>query len=293
MAFELDDGEYCGYINNKELVVTGFFDKKKSDYFSVLQDTDDPQKQIKISEIHFSPANLNQYLALTSYTKAECLIFLLQDMSISSNGEVNCRMSKMTVVTDGMPNYPGREFSKVLVQTEKKKVTPVVKKKNAFIETFKEDVSLKVPKIDKRFIPGLKDVYTNLAKNNNAICVMNVEPDWLHYDDYVNHGLVEFWDYAFANKSQNCYLVFDKINVTVIQSGLSPLFDVLNGNRPRLPFSENDGVPENIHILATVVDKANPYKLGLPLPEEFFSDWEALDSEGKTISVEEVFSKCD
>ena len=33
MAFELDDGEYCGYINNKELVVTGFFDKKKSDYF--------------------------------------------------------------------------------------------------------------------------------------------------------------------------------------------------------------------------------------------------------------------
>lgn len=284
----IEGGEYCGYILDNKLIVTGMFNENKSDFFPGFKDAD-----FILTDLTFIPKNITPIIGNSIFVNSECLTFILSEIEELGDRTFSCKLSKIKAVCNGQPGFPGKLFAKQITVNESKKMIPTVKKRLAFIETLDTGFVLEKSDIDKRILESLADVYKFYASKNDAICVLNVEPDWLHYDDFLNHGLVEFWDYAFSNKNINCHLVFDKINVTIIQSGLSPLFDVINGIRPTLPFSMNSGVPTNLNLIATVVDSSNLSQLGLPLPRDLFNDWLAYDSKKNSIDIEDIFKKCE
>ena len=84
------------------------------------------------------------------------------------------------------------------------------------------------------------------------IYVMHVEHDWLHYSDFVNHGLIKIWKEAASNPIIHFILVLDCLNLTRPECGLQPLLDSLEfENVPLL--GTNLKRPENLKIMATLL----------------------------------------
>lgn len=158
----------------------------------------------------------------------------------------------------------------------------VVKKlQKAFIEKFPIEQELNTTSLRINLIPdpdSIKWIYSDNIAMDCAICTLSIEPDWIHFDDLEKHGLVEFWDYAH-NHDNRCILVLQNLNQTLIKSALQPLMDVLENNRPQLPFSSYRGCPKNLSIIGTLLPFNDP--LAVPLDKEFIEKCELFTKDAK------------
>lgn len=80
---------------------------------------------------------------------------------------------------------------------------------------------------------------------------LHVEHDWLHYSDFVNHGLIKIWKEAASNPAIHFILVLDCLNLTRPECGMKPLLDSLECNVPLL--GTNLKRPDNLKIMATLL----------------------------------------
>ena len=105
---------------------------------------------------------------------------------------------------------------------------------------------------------------------NSRLFVLHVEHDWLHYEDFCKHGLIEMWKYAHEYKDENVFIVLDCINITYAEGGLKPLLDVITNKASRL-LGTALKFPNNLHILATVLPwKDTEKSVGIELNKELF-----------------------
>ena len=220
-------------------------------------------KDIKSGEILYAWFTLNRNSGATQKwynsdfkTKSELeelgLINSMQTKPISTNEE-----------NHETKNSPSQETTSP--KTIKIAKTP----SKAFIEQFPknetiENVSLKIQLIPDQ--DAIKWIYEDNKTSHCSICTISVEPDWIHFDDFINHGFIEFWDYCFTCETR-CMLVLQNINKTIIKTGLKSLLDVINNNRSQLPFSKYMGCPKNLSIFATLLPCTN--KLAIPLEIDF------------------------
>lgn len=142
------------------------------------------------------------------------------------------------------------------------------------------------------FIPNTAIAYLYAkALRNTEVVMLHVEHDWLHYSDFVKHGLLEAFTNAHENSEKNYILVFDGINVTQPECGLRPLLNLISGAVPVLEGCEF-AFPNNMTIMATVLPSKEPYSVGLKLNPAYFSGWFAIgdpsDENGK-VSLPENF----
>lgn len=137
------------------------------------------------------------------------------------------------------------------------------------------------------FIPDISWAYA-YAKGiqNSKLFVINVEHDCLHYDDFINRGLLDFWNHCWNDMETNYVLVLDTLNLTQVECGLKPLLDVIGGLRPNLQ-GTTLGLPQNVKIFATVVSVKDT--IGLPLTPRLFSKWGAIDFDLEPITFANNF----
>ena len=126
------------------------------------------------------------------------------------------------------------------------------------------------------FIPNTAVAYLFAkALRNTEVMIMHVEHDWLHYSDFVKHGLLEAFRTANENKSKNFILVLDGLNVTQPECGLRPLLNLINGD---VPILEGCGFafPNNMTVMATLVSSSDEHAVGLKLSSAYFRKWFAV-----------------
>lgn len=115
------------------------------------------------------------------------------------------------------------------------------------------------------------------AIRNAEVYTIHVEYDWLHYEDYCRHGLLEPYKKAHNTPAQNYILILDGLNITQPECGLRPLLNLISGTEPVLqgyavPF------PKNLTIFATLLPTSGENPIGLKLKPEYFSKWGAFGS---------------
>lgn len=113
-----------------------------------------------------------------------------------------------------------------------------------------------------KVIPSIKTAY-DFGKTYGPckIYELHVEHDWLHYRDFVNHGLLKIWKEAHLNPATRYILVLDSLNLTRPECGLKPLFDCLKKDTPIL-LGTNLGHPDNLKIMVTKVPTENEDGVG-------------------------------
>jgi hypothetical protein len=126
------------------------------------------------------------------------------------------------------------------------------------------------------------------AIRNVEVYIIHVEYNWLHYEDYCKHGLLEPFKAAHTNSLRNYILILDGLNITQPECGLRPLLNVISGTEPLLqdyavPF------PKNLTIFATVLSSSGDNPLGLKLKTEYFSGWGAFGSPVDFIPLQDGF----
>ncbi len=131
-------------------------------------------------------------------------------------------------------------------------------------------------RIRSSFIPSVSWAYAlaYLVGTSNVM-TLTVEYDWLHYADFSNQGLQEYWKMAHNNPDQNYFLVIQNINMIPSECSLLPLLEVLSGVRPVLEGTDL-GVPLNLYCLATVVSTQGDKAMGITLKPELFQTWGAF-----------------
>lgn len=126
------------------------------------------------------------------------------------------------------------------------------------------------------FIPNAALAYLYAkALRNTEVMIMHVEHDWLHYSDFVKHGLLEAFRKAYSDSKKNYILVFDGLNITQPECGLRPLLNLINGDVPVL---EQCGFafPNNMTIMATLLSSSEENTIGLKLNPIFYNKWFAI-----------------
>ena len=126
------------------------------------------------------------------------------------------------------------------------------------------------------FIPSVSWAYAlaNVVGNSNVMN-LTVEYDWLHYADFLHHGLQEYWIKANDNPDQTFFLVIQNINMVPSECSLLPLLEVFSGTRPVLE-GTGLGIPSNLFCLATVVTTKGEHAMGVPLKPDFYQTWGAF-----------------
>ena len=126
------------------------------------------------------------------------------------------------------------------------------------------------------FIPNTALAYLYAkALRNTEVMILHVEHDWLHYSDFVKHGLLEAFRKAYGDSAKNYILVFDGLNITQPECGLRPLLNLINGDVPVL---EQCGFafPNNMTIMATLLSSTEENAIGLKLNPIFYNKWFAI-----------------
>lgn len=113
------------------------------------------------------------------------------------------------------------------------------------------------------------------ALRNTEVLILHIEHDWLHYSDFVNHGLLEAFNEANENPKKNYILVLDGLNITQPECGLRPLLNLINGDVPRLKGCQF-GFPNNMTIMATLLSSSEESAVGLKLNPFYFNKWFAV-----------------
>lgn len=142
------------------------------------------------------------------------------------------------------------------------------------------------------FIPNTALAYLFAkALRNTKVMIMNIEHDWLHYSDFVEHGLLKAFNEANENSEKNFILVLDGLNITQPECGLRPLLNLINGDVPILEECEF-GFPKNMTVMATLISSTSENAVGLKLDSSFYNKWFAIGDpadESCKISLPENF----
>lgn len=159
-------------------------------------------------------------------------------------------------------------------------------KRRAKISDTNAKMIIDVLRFRASFIPSVSWAYAlaNVVGNSN---VMNlaVEYDWLHFADFLNHGLQEYWIKANANPDQTFFLVIQNINMVPSECSLLPLLEVFSGTRPVLE-GTGLGIPSNLYCLATVVTTKGEHAMGVPLKPDFYQTWGAFSEPNATLFLQ-------
>lgn len=128
----------------------------------------------------------------------------------------------------------------------------------------------------------LKDIRLGIAfaeaTNNANYIIQQVEPDWLHFQDFWKNGLGEIWQSAHQYPDKLHLLFLQDLNLSSPECYARPLLDMISGIRKRIPFG-NNSYPNNLKIMATRLPSHNP-EIGLPVYEQTFLDWSTLGYSG-------------
>lgn len=117
-----------------------------------------------------------------------------------------------------------------------------------------------LPKFSK--IETIKEAYDYGKMHGPCrIYVMHVEHDWLHYSDFVNHGLLKIWQTASEKTEMHYILVLDCLNLTRPECGMQPLLDSIESNEIPL-LGTNLTRPDNLKIVATLLPKEDEGGIG-------------------------------
>ncbi len=290
--------EYCGYFEQTEIHVTGVFNNIQ---YRSIEETSDLNKEEKDQIKTFKPANVKTFATNHDLEKAPLLSFRLI-FDVSTN---KLSVFEPKIFSNDQPYYPGQQFEKEIKTIKTSYTKPIGLKMisrqdekdysaEMYMESFNygEDLTdikkyLSTNNTAPAFIENINVVYNTLVKTGETdLCLITVEPDWLHFDDYISHGLLDVWNKAFINSDKNYLLVFQNLNITIPRCGLTPLFDVINHNRPQLPGANKKGIPQNLHIFATLLKDTEPSDLVIPLDLSLFHNWNVLDiSNNGTIKV--------
>lgn len=107
------------------------------------------------------------------------------------------------------------------------------------------------------FIPSTAVAYAcaGILEHCEVFC-LHVEHDWLHYSDFIDHGLLQAWVRACEHPEIDVIIVLDSINLTHPECGLKPLIDVINKESPVLTNDPKQHVnfPKNLKIMATLLE---------------------------------------
>ena len=126
------------------------------------------------------------------------------------------------------------------------------------------------------FVKDIKTPY-EIAKEagNVRIFTLHIEHDWLHYDDFCKHGLLEMWNYAHEHKEENVFIILDCINITYAEGGLKPLLDAIKyyNDKDFWLLGTNKPFPENLKIWATCLPWEEENSVGIKLNKSLFETW--------------------
>lgn len=126
------------------------------------------------------------------------------------------------------------------------------------------------------FIPNIAIAFLFAkALRNTEVIIMHIEHDWLHYSDFVQHGLVDTFKAAYETPEKNYILVLDSLNITQPECGLRPLLNLISGD---IPFLEGCGLsfPNNMTVMATLLSTTEENAMGLKLNPSYFQKWYAI-----------------
>lgn len=110
---------------------------------------------------------------------------------------------------------------------------------------------------------------------------LHVEHDWLHYSDFVNHGLIKIWKEAASNSAIHFVLVLDSLNLTHPECGMKPLLDSFECKIPLLGTKLKR--PENLKIMATLLPTEGDGAIGQDISAVI--KWPKLETLNHTIDV--------
>ncbi len=121
-------------------------------------------------------------------------------------------------------------------------------------------------------IPDISYAYTLAHFAGNChVKVITIEHGWYHFEEFKKAGLIDFLNKAFEKPEDNYLIILQNINMIPIRSALQPLIDIINGSSIFFPEAVQNGIPENIRIIATVLPFSEENDLGIPLDFESYS----------------------
>jgi hypothetical protein len=152
-----------------------------------------------------------------------------------------------------------------------------LKRKSKISKDFAQSI-INVLKCRASFIPSVSWAYAlAYLLGNSKVINLTVEYDWLHYSDFCEHGLLEYWEMANSQPETTFILVFQNINIIPSECSLLPFLEILSGVRPVLEGTKS-GIPSNLYCLATVCSLTGDHAMGIPLKKELFQSWGAFIS---------------
>ena len=293
MAGNISEQTFCGFWNKSKIKITGLYDGANWREITKAPGLNAEQKR-KLENISLKNNNI---FTNDKYSSAYLLTFKLFEDDYEE-GKFSIQNIEVVPETDdlyknktlGRPleifNASSKEAPTFSYDNKNVVVTEADNKSHINIEFFndgtaanniKELISSK--KLAPMFIENISVIYKYISKvDNTSVCVLTVEPDWIHFDDFKRNGLIDFWNFALDNPEKNCILVFQNLNITAPRCGLTPLFDVIKGNRPKLPFTKASSIPSNLKIFASLLNKndVTPNDLIIPFDEKLFHEWNVL-----------------
>ncbi len=134
-------------------------------------------------------------------------------------------------------------------------------------------------------IPSISYVYT-LANSlgNSKVLNLSVEYDWLHFSDFINHGLIEFIKEANKNKKTFFFLHFDNLNIIPTNCGFNSIFKVINKEKPYLEGTKLN-FPSNLFLTATILPTKKETDIGHPLPDNLKNLIKGIESPTNNIPL--------
>lgn len=119
------------------------------------------------------------------------------------------------------------------------------------------------------FIPSISWTYS-LAKHlgNSEVLNMSVEYDWLHYSDFVNHGLHKFISECKKSPKKFFFLHFENLNIIPMDCGFNSIYKVFAKEKPFFNGTLLE-VPDNLFVTATLISTKNDNTTGNSIPENY------------------------
>jgi formate dehydrogenase maturation protein FdhE len=127
-------------------------------------------------------------------------------------------------------------------------------------------------------VPSVSYVYTIAnALGNSKVLNLSVEYDWLHYSDFVKHGLLDFIIDSHNNTDTFYFINFDNINIIPMECGFSSIFKVFNREKPYFE-GTTQKMPNNLFITATILPTKKETNIGHPLPSNLKTIFKGIDN---------------
>ena len=130
------------------------------------------------------------------------------------------------------------------------------------------------------FIPKAAIAYHfAFTLRNTKLLHISVSPTWFSYEDFCKRGVTSLWESCHDYPTVNHILLIDGINLAVCDAYAKPLLEVINNERPYIPYAKpgKRALPPNLFIFATVVTTRGDNPIGLKLNRDLFSSWDGFE----------------